>query len=102
MTQISNSEDVVRAIFSPQLNVGQIHNIELTVNGHEIVFTVLDCSEGSTASHAGVFAEIEGHTLTGGPNPVLASLAPNMPESFVMMAIQEELLNIAKNNFVQF
>ena len=36
MTQISNSEDVVRAIFSPQLNVGQIHNIELAVNGHEI------------------------------------------------------------------
>ncbi len=159
MTQISNSEDVVRAIFSPQmigadgelllaafalrvfkdgsaetyisvnrmsveswfedirkipqhknrqlygyaqLNVGQIHNIELAVNGHEIVFTVVDCSEGSTASHAGVFTEIEGHTLSGGSNPVLASLTPNLPESFVMMAIQEELLNIAKNNFVRF
>ena len=85
-----------------ELNVGQIHNIELTVNGHEIMFTVLDCSEGSTASHAGVFAEIEGHTLTGGANPVLTSLTPNLPESFVLMAIQEELLNIAKNNFVRF
>lgn len=85
-----------------ELNVGQVHHIELQVNGHEVTFNVFDCSEGSTASHAGINCEIEGRTLKGGSNPFLSALAPNQPESFVMMAVQEELLNIAKNKFVRF
>ena len=56
----------------------------------------------STISHAGISFEIEGKTLKGGSNPFLTTLVANQPESFVMMAIQEELLNIAKNKFVRF
>lgn len=159
MTRISDSENVARAIFSPQmigvngelllsafalrvfkdgtaeeyisvnrisveswlddirkipqrknrhlygyatLNVGQVHRISLQVNGHQVEFNVYDCSENSALSHAGIFVEIEGDVLTGGSNLVLSALAPNLPESFVMMAIQEELLNIAKSKFIRF
>lgn len=159
MTRISDSENVARAIFSPQmigangelllsafalrvfkggtaeeyisvnrisveswlddikkipqrknrhlygyatLNVGQVHRISLQVNGHQVEFNVYDCSENSTLSHAGIFVEIKGDVLTAGANPVLSALAPNLPESFVMMAIQEELLNIAKSKFIRF
>ena len=84
------------------LNVGQVHHISLQVNGHQVEFNVYDCSEKSSFSHAGIFVDIEGSVLTGGTNPVLSALAPNQPESFVMMAIQEELLNIAKNKFIHF
>lgn len=158
MTRISNSENVARAIFSPQmigvngelllsafalrvfkngtaedfisvnrmsveswfddilkipqrrnrqlygyaeLNVGQIRHIELQVNGHPVTYNVYDRSEGSTASHAGISVSVEGQTLKGGGNPFISALAPNQPEDFVMMAIQEELLDIAKNNFVR-
>lgn len=85
-----------------ELNVGQIHHIELQLNGHDVVFNVFDCSEGSTPSHAGIFINIEGNVLKGGSNSVLSALIPNQPESFVMMSIQEELLSIAKNKFVRF
>ncbi len=84
-----------------ELGVEQVHSIDLEVNGHDIVFNVYDCSENSTPSHAGIFVDIEGNVLTGGENPILSALMPNQPESFVMMAIQEELLNIAKNKFVR-
>lgn len=84
------------------LNVGQVHHISLQVNGHQVEFNVYDCSENSVPSHAGIFVGIEENVLTGGANPVLSALAPNQPESFVMMAIQEELLNIAKNKFIRF
>ena len=63
---------------------------------------VFDCSEGSTPSHAGIFVIIEGNVLTGGANAVLSKLVRNQPENFIMMAIQEELLSIAKNKFVRF
>ena len=84
-----------------ELNVGWVHHIELQVNGHPVIYNVYDCSEGSTASHAGIFIAIEGLAIKGGGNPFLSALVPNQPESFVMMAIQEELLSIAKNNFVR-
>lgn len=85
-----------------ELNVGQVHHIYLQVNGHNVTFNVFDCSDMSTVSHAGINFEIEGQTLKGGSNPFLTALVANQPESFVMMAIQEELLNIAKNKFVRF
>lgn len=85
-----------------ELNVGQVHSIDLQLDGHDIVFHVFDCSEGSTPSHAGIFVTIEGNVLTGGANAVLSKLVRNQPENFIMMAIQEELLSIAKNKFVRF
>lgn len=85
-----------------EMNVGQVHSIDIRLNGHDVVFHVSDCSEGSTLSHAGIFVKIEDKVLTGGANPILSKLVPNQPESFVMMAIQEELLSIAKNKFVRF
>lgn len=93
MTRISDLENVARAIFSPQM-IGE--------NGHNVTFNVFDCSDMSTTSHAGINFVIEGQTLKGGSNPFLPALVTNQPESFVMMAIQEELLNIAKNKFVRF
>lgn len=84
-----------------ELNVGQVHTIDLQMNGHDIVFSVYDYSESSNPSHAGIVVDIEGNVLKGGSNPVLSRLFPHEPESFIMMAIQEELLAIAKNKFVR-
>ena len=84
-----------------ELNVGQVRHIEMQVNGHQVTYNVFDCSEGSTASHAGISVSMEGHAVKGGRNLFISALAPNQPEGFVVMAIQEELLNIAKNNFVR-
>ena len=85
-----------------ELNVGHVHSIDLQLNGQNIEFHIFDCSKGSTPSHAGIFVSVAGNVLTGGVNPILSKLVPNQPESFVMMAIQEELLSIAKNKFVRF
>lgn len=84
-----------------ELNVGKIRHIELQINGHKVEYNVHDYSEGSTPSHAGITTSVEGLTVRGGSNAFLSALAPNQPESFVMMAMQEELLAIAKNNFVR-
>ena len=85
-----------------ELNVGQVHAIDLQVNGHDVNFNVFDYSEGSTPSHAGIVTDVEENVLKGGSNPVLSRLVPHEPESFIMMAIQEELLAIAKKKFVRF
>lgn len=84
------------------LNVGQIRGISIFADNHPITYDVIDCSNAETKSHAGIIAQINGNTITGGHNPIFDTLKINEPEDFVMMAIQAELLNIVTPNLVRF
>ena len=84
------------------LNVDKIRKIDIKVDDYPIIFDVIDCSNAQCPSHAGITTKIDGNIITGGHNNFFDVLQINEPEDFVMMAIQSELLSIAKFNLVQF
>ena len=84
------------------LSVDNIRKIDIKVDDYPIMFDVIDCSNEQCPSHAGITAQIEGNIITGGHNDFFDVLQINEPEDFVMMAIQSELLSIAKFNLVRF
>ena len=84
------------------LNVASIRKIDIKVDDYPIVFDVIDCSNDQYPSHAGITTTIEGNTITGGHNDFFDAVQIYEHEEFVMMAIQSELLSIAKFNLVRF
>ncbi len=78
------------------LNVDMIRKIDIKVDDYPIIFDVIDCSNEQCPSHAGITAQIKGNIIKGGHNDFFDVLQINEPEDFVMMAIQSELLSIAK------
>ena len=73
-----------------EMNVGEIRDIRLK----DVVYDVLECSQESIASHAGIFITVNGKNLIGGQ--VLESVAPNIEQDFMILAIQRELVEIAQ------
>ncbi|MBO7595946.1 MAG: hypothetical protein J6T70_02770 [Bacteroidales bacterium] len=84
------------------LNVGEIRSINLMVEEHPIIYDVIDYSNAKCPSHAGITTKIDDNTITGGHNALFDTLQINEPEDFVLMAIQSELLSIAKVNLIRF
>lgn len=82
------------------LNVGSIRRIELKFEDYPAIYDVIDCSNNQCPSHAGITTTIGGNIITGGQNVFFDVLEINEPEDFVMMAIQSELLAIARLNLV--
>ena len=83
------------------LNIRQIRSITLYAGNHPIIYDVIDCSNTNCKSHAGIIVQINDTILTGGHNSIIDKLEIDEPEDFVMVAIQAELLKIAKTNLVR-
>ncbi len=74
------------------LNVGEIRNIVL--NGVE--FDIIDCSNRTCLSHAGIFVVVNGEKLVGGR--LLKSVSDASAQDFLELAIQRKLVDIAQKN----
>jgi len=78
------------------MNVGEVENIELTIAGHTVVYTVRAVPTATALSHGGIFICIGGLKLEGSGTKAFETLNIGEAAPFHVVAIRRRLVDIAK------